>query len=85
MTTAALIIALIACMVSVFTLGLVLAPHFIKAPERAETASQRAEDPEGDKYIKEARKKAKAEAEAFEELMSYSADVAYGMKDITNE
>lgn len=72
-------------MVSVFTLGLVLAPHFIKAPQRAEIAPQKDENPENEAFIKEARKKAKEEAEAFLELMNYNPDVAYGIKDITNE
>ena len=85
MTTAALIIALIACMVSVFTLGLVLAPHFIKAPQRPETAPPHVEIHADDKDIKELKEKVKQENAAFLELMNYNADVAYGIKDITNE
>ena len=73
-------------MVSVFTLGLVLAPHFIKAPQRAEIAPQTYENPDDDKDIKEARKRERREAEAFEELMSYNADVAYGRnQEISDE
>lgn len=71
-------------MVSVFTLGLVLAPHLIKVPERAEIAPQKAENPEDETVIKEARKKAKEEAEAFIELMNYNPDVAYG-RSLTDE
>ena len=89
MATAALIIALIACMANVFTLGLVLAPHFMprpaKAPERLETAPTAKENAEDEELLKKARKQAQEEAEAFLELMNYNVDTAYGRKDLSDE
>ena len=89
MAIAALIIASIACMVSVFTLGLVLAPHFVQRParpsERPKTASTAKEPAESEESIKELREKIQKENEAFLELMNYNADVAYGRKEVVDD
>ena len=86
MTIAALILASIACGVSLFTLGLVLAPHLMRTPsEKAETAPQTNENAFVEEDINERRRRVMEENKAFEELMSYNVDKAYGRTEVTNE